>query len=43
MSTTYVVTIERAARKALDRVERSPRRRIEDRIEALEDDPRPPG
>jgi mRNA interferase RelE/StbE len=40
---TYVVTIERTARKALDRLERSPRRRIEDRIEALRHDPRPLG
>lgn len=41
--TTYTVTIERPARKALDRIERPTRRRIETTITALATNPRPNG
>ncbi|WP_028708375.1 type II toxin-antitoxin system RelE family toxin [Propionicicella superfundia] len=41
--TRYTVTIERSAAKALARAERRDRRRIEDAIDALADDPRPHG
>jgi mRNA interferase RelE/StbE len=39
----YRVDIKRSARKAIDRIpQRKARRRVEDRIEALAQDPRPP-
>lgn len=41
--TAYTVEIERAAAKALARIERRDRRRIEDAIETLAADPRPAG
>lgn len=39
----YRVTIQRAAAKALDRIDHKQRDRITDAITALGDDPRPPG
>lgn len=41
--TTYTVEITRTARKALDRIERPQRRRIEATIADLATDPRPHG
>ena len=41
--TTYTITIERSARKSLDRIERPTRRRIESTIDELATDPRPHG
>ena len=40
---TYTITIERSARKSLDRIERPTRRRIESTIDELATDPRPHG
>lgn len=43
MVVTYRIEIERQAMKALRRIDAKPRRRIEDQIAALANDPRPVG
>lgn len=43
MGVSYAVTIQRAASKALGRIEQRQRARLEDTITALGDEPRPHG
>lgn len=43
MGMGYEVTVERKAQRTLARIERRHRERIEEKIDALADDPRPQG